>query len=134
MSFFNRLRIVTGVNGIPVKAKAMMYCTLLRRYLLGIDLIDAGKTSGKGNRYLLTMTDYVSKYVEAIPLPDKSALSVAKGLYKAYCRHVAPAHIISDQGRDFVNQVHTRTEGVCLSITKNHQLRLHVTVKNLFCR
>ena len=59
----------------------------------------------KGNRYLLTQIDYFSKYVKAIPLPDKSAFSVAKGLYKTYCRHGATAHIISDQGRDFVNQV-----------------------------
>ena len=74
-------------------------------YLVGIDSIDVGKVSAEGNRYLLTMTDYFSKYVEAIPLPEKSAVSVAKGLYKAYCRHGGPAHIISDQGREFVNQV-----------------------------
>ena len=83
----------------PIKVTAKVW------YLVGIDLIDASKTSAKGNRYLLTQTDYFSKYVEAIPLPDKSALSVAKALYKTYCRHGAPAHIISDQGRDFVNQV-----------------------------
>ena len=53
----------------------------------------------------VTQTDYFSKYVETIPLPDNSALSVAKGFYKTCCRHGAPAHIISDQGRDFVNQV-----------------------------
>ena len=74
-------------------------------YLVGIDLIDAGKVSGKGKCYLLTMTDYLSKYVEAIPLPDKSVLSVVKGFYKMYCRHGASAHIISDQRREFVNQV-----------------------------
>ena len=83
----------------PVKVTAKVW------YLVGIDLIDASRTSAKGNRYLLTQTDYFSKYVEAIPLPDKSALSVAKGLFKTYCRHGAPAHIISDQGRDFVNKV-----------------------------
>ena len=49
-----------------------------------------------------THTDYFSKYVETI---DNSALSVAKGFYKTYCRNGAPAHIISDHGRDFVNQV-----------------------------
>lgn len=86
----------------PVKVVSKVW------YLVGIDLIDAGKVSAQGNRYLLTMTDYFSKYVEAIPLPDKSAVSVAKGLYKAYCRHGAPAHIISDQGREFVNQVGQR--------------------------
>ena len=74
-------------------------------YLVGIDLIDASRTSTKGNRYLPTQTDYFSKYLEAIPLPEKSALSVVKGLNKTYCRHGAPAHIISDQGRDFVNHV-----------------------------
>ena len=90
----------------PVKVVAKVW------YLVGIDLIDAGKVSGKGNQYLLTMTDYFSKYVEAIPLPVKSALSVAKGLSKVYCRHGAPAHIISDQGREFVNQVRLWLRGL----------------------
>ena len=83
----------------PVKVTAKVW------YLVGIDLIDASRTSAKGNRYLLTQTDYFSKDVEAIPLPDKSVLSVAKVPYKTYCRQGAPAHIISDQGRDFVNKV-----------------------------
>ena len=83
----------------------VLVCT---QYIVGIDLIDAGNVSAKGNRYLLTMTDYCSKYVEAIPLADNSAVSVSKGLYKAYCRHRAPAHIISDRGREFVIQVGQR--------------------------
>ena len=81
----------------PVKVVSKVW------YLVGIDLTDAGKVSAKGNRYLLTMTEYFSKYVEAIPLPNKSTVSIAKGLYKTYCRHGAPAHIIADQGREFVN-------------------------------
>ena len=56
-------------------------------------------------RYILTQTDYFSKYVEAYALQEKTALSVARGLYKSFCRHGAPVHIISDQGREFVNQV-----------------------------
>lgn len=56
-------------------------------------------------RYVLTQTDYFTKYVEAFPMPEKSALCVAKGLYKSFCRHGAPVHIICDQGREFVNQV-----------------------------
>ena len=86
----------------PVKVVSKVW------YLVGIDLIDASKVSAKGNRYLLTMTDYFSKYVKAIPLPDKSAVTVAKGLYKAYCHHGAPAHIISVQGREFLKQVGQR--------------------------
>ena len=47
-------------------------------YLVGIDLIEAPTTSKKGNKYLLTQTDYFTKYVEAVPLPDKSAYSEQK--------------------------------------------------------
>ena len=74
-------------------------------YLVGIDLLEAPTTSQSGNRYLLTQTDYFTKYVEAVALSDKNADSVARGLYSTYCRHGAPVHIISDQGREFVNQV-----------------------------
>ena len=74
-------------------------------YLIGIDLIEAPTTSNKGNKYLLTQTDYFTKYVEAVPLLDKSAASVAKALFSTFCRHGAPVHVISDQGREFVNQV-----------------------------
>jgi len=72
---------------------------------MGIDLIQAPTTSKKGNKYLLTQTDYFTKYVEAVPLLDKSADSVATNLYSTFCRHGAPVHVISDQGREFVNQV-----------------------------
>jgi hypothetical protein len=51
------------------------------------------------------MTDYFTKYVEGCPIPDKSANSVERALYSTFCRHGSPAHIISDQGREFVNQV-----------------------------
>jgi IS30 family transposase len=74
-------------------------------YLIGIDLIDAHKISKKGNKFILTMTDYFTKYVEGCPIPDKSANSVERALYSTFCRHGSPAHIISDQGREFVNQV-----------------------------
>lgn len=74
-------------------------------YLVGVDLVDAKKVTASGQRYILTQTDYFSKYVEGMPLPDKSATSVAKALFKTFCRHGAPVHIITDQGREFVNQV-----------------------------
>lgn len=74
-------------------------------YLLGMDLIGPFKSSGAGNKYILTMTDYFSKYVEAVPLSDKSAVSVACGIYMVYCRQGAPVSIICDQGKEVVNQV-----------------------------
>ncbi len=73
--------------------------------LIGVDLIGPLKLTPSGNQCILTMTCYFSKWVEAFPLKDKTALSVAQAIYSAYCRHGAPCEIISDQGREFVNQV-----------------------------
>ena len=85
------------LHPIPVKPEVW--------YMVGMDLIGPFKKSKKGNQHILTMTCYFSKWVEAFALPDKTAGSVAKAVYTTYCRHGAPNIIITDQGREFVNQV-----------------------------
>lgn len=70
-----------------------------------MDLIGPFHPTPDGFCYVLTMTDYFSKYVEVVPLRDKSALSVARGIYKIYLRHGAPVSIITDQGKEFINKV-----------------------------
>ena len=85
------------LQSIPVSPKVW--------YLVGMDLIGPFKATAMGHQFVLTMTDYFSKYVEAVPIKDKSAVSVAKGIYEVYCRQGAPVHIITDQGKEFVNQV-----------------------------
>ena len=62
-----------------------------------MDLIGPFKPSALGYKFVLIVTDYFSKYVEAIAIRNKSADSVAKGIYKIYCRQGAPVHIITDQ-------------------------------------
>ncbi len=59
----------------------------------------------KGNKYIVTVTDYFSKWPEAAPLIDKTAIGVANFLFKLFCQHGWPEAIISDQGREFVNEV-----------------------------
>lgn len=59
----------------------------------------------RGYKYIVTATDYFSKWPEAAPLPDKSAIGVANFLFKLFCHHGWPEVIISDQGREFVNEV-----------------------------
>ena len=70
-----------------------------------MDLIGLLKVTTRRNQFILTMTCYFSKWVEAFSLPDKPADSIARGVYAAYCRHGAPNDIITDQGRKFVNKV-----------------------------
>ena len=63
--------------------------------------------SSSGNRYCITLTDYFSKWAEAAPIlmPTKEAVHVANFLYKMFLRHGCPQEIISDQGREFCNQL-----------------------------
>ena len=74
-------------------------------YLVGMDLIGPLKKTTKGSQYILTMTCYFSKWVEAYALPDKTACSVAQAIYTSYCHHGTPNSIITDQGRESINQV-----------------------------
>ena len=70
-----------------------------------MDLIGALTKSSRGTQYILTRTCCFSKWVEAFALHNKSALNIAKGIYSAYWCHGARHDIISDQGREFLNQV-----------------------------
>ena len=74
-------------------------------YMVGMDLIGPLKKTKDGDQYILTMTDYFSKYVETVALPDKQASTVARGIFQIYCRQGAPVRIVSDQGREFINEV-----------------------------
>lgn len=44
------------------------------------------KETPRGNRFIVTLVDYFSKWPEAEPLPDKTATGVALFLYKMMCR------------------------------------------------
>ena len=49
---------------------------------VGMDLIGPMPVTVRGNKYIATLTDYFTKCAEAEPLPDKTALGVAKFIYK----------------------------------------------------
>ena len=53
---------------------------------VGIDLIGPRTTTSNGNKYVVTLVDYFSKWPEASPLPDKSAFGVAMSLFELFCR------------------------------------------------
>ena len=67
---------------------------------IGIDLIGPLPLTTSGNSYIVTCSDYFTKWPEAAAIPDKSAATVAKFLYQLITRHGSPTIIQSDQGRD----------------------------------
>ena len=72
---------------------------------VGIDLIGPLPETKAGNKYIITLCDYFSKWPEAMPLKSKCAEGVADFLFQVFCRHGWPKIIQSDQGREFINEV-----------------------------
>ena len=48
---------------------------------VGMDLIGPLRETARGNKYIVTLTDYFPKWAEAVALPDKCAVGVAKFIY-----------------------------------------------------
>ena len=69
---------------------------------VGIDILGPLPETHKGNRFILVVGDYWTKWMEAYPLPDHTASTVALTLvYKFMSRFGIPLQIHSDQGREF---------------------------------
>ncbi|KAK7120178.1 hypothetical protein R3I94_020253 [Phoxinus phoxinus] len=73
--------------------------------VIGMDLMGPFPTSPKGKKYVLTMTDLFTKWVFAKSLRCKTAVEVAKGVLRAFKLYGLVERIITDQGREFVNQL-----------------------------
>ena len=60
-------------------------------------------SSSSGNRYILCVIDYATRYPEAVALPGISTEQVAEALCKVFSRVGIPKEILSDQGSQFVS-------------------------------
>lgn len=56
-----------------------------------------------GYKYVLTVMDYFTKWIELIPIKNKEAATVAMELFKIFSRFGCPEVIISDRGTEFNN-------------------------------
>ncbi|GKC11443.1 reverse transcriptase domain-containing protein [Tanacetum coccineum] len=68
----------------------------------GIDFMGPFPSS-RGNKYILVVVDYLSKWVEAKALPTNDVRVVCKFLKSLFARFGAPRAIISDRGTHFCN-------------------------------
>ncbi|TPX51269.1 hypothetical protein SeLEV6574_g00360 [Synchytrium endobioticum] len=74
-----------------------------------IDLVGPFPQTADGKKYICCITDFFTKWVEAVPLNDKHSSSVADAIYKQLiCRHGVPKTILTDQGSEFTNSMMQR--------------------------
>ena len=69
---------------------------------IGIDVMGPLTTSSSGNRFVIVICDYFTKWVEAYATPDHCAETVARVLVDNFVsRWGLPTTLHSDQGREF---------------------------------
>ena len=69
---------------------------------VAVDVAGPFPVSSAGNRYIVVVIDYFTKWPEAFPVPNQEAATVAQVLVDGFfCRFGLPDELHSDQGRNF---------------------------------
>ena len=88
-----RAPLVPSVVGVPMERVAL-------------DIIGPLPKSRRGNKYVLVISDYFTRWAEAVSLPNQEASTVAQALMNEWiCRYGAPESIHTDQGRNFESKL-----------------------------
>jgi Integrase zinc binding domain/Integrase core domain len=86
---------------------------------IGIDFVGPLPETAEGNKYMIVMVNYFTKWPEVRVTKRADAKTVVKFLYEeVICRHGPPLHIHSDRGTHFVNQI-------VQELTEKFQMRHH---------
>ena len=84
-----RAPLKTVISGFPMERMAM-------------DILGPLPMTRHDNKYILVVEDYFTKWVEAFPLPDQEACTIASVLVESvFSRWGVPLYLHSDQGKNF---------------------------------
>ncbi|KAL5505725.1 hypothetical protein EMCRGX_G007206 [Ephydatia muelleri] len=72
---------------------------------VAMDIVGPLPRSRSGNKYILVLCDYGTKYPEAIPLKSIDAEHIAEQLISVFSRIGIPREILTDQGSNFTSQL-----------------------------
>ncbi|XP_078240212.1 uncharacterized protein LOC144586237 [Pogona vitticeps] len=70
---------------------------------IGVDIVGPLTKSAGGHTHILVLTDYATRYPEAIPLRSTSAKIIARELMQVFTRLGFPKEILTDQGSNFMS-------------------------------
>jgi Integrase zinc binding domain/Integrase core domain len=109
-----------------VRAAVTPIDLLPRRFAhLHVNLVGPFPVSAAGNRYLFTVIDRSTRWVEAVPVPDMSTGTCAAALFSGWIGHYGvPDLLTSDRGAQFTSEMWA---AVCrrLDITHNMTTAYH---------
>lgn len=94
---------VSRINKIPMKITTSASKPMERVFL---DIVGPLPITYNNNRYILTFEDDLTKFSEAIPLPDAEAETIAEAFVtKIICKFSAPQVILTDMGTNFLSKL-----------------------------
>ena len=101
-----------------LRPPALRFSEDMRRFgVLHVDLVGP-MPEARGFRYLLTMMDRATRWLEAVPLKEISATEVARELVNVwFSRFGVPTQIVSDRGAQFMSSLFT---GLCGYLGAKH--------------
>lgn len=71
-----------------------------------MDILGPLPTTPSGNKYILLLVDQFTKWVEAVPIANQTAETIAKAaIDNLFCRFGCPLEICTDQGANFSSQI-----------------------------
>ena len=74
--------------------------------LVGMDILGPLPMTVNGNKYLLLFTDYLSKWVEGVVIPDKKSETIARAfISEIIARHGVPRRLLADRGTNFLSSM-----------------------------
>ena len=74
--------------------------------VVAVDVLGELPETLRGNKYILVITDWYTKWTHAIAMPDQTAQTVADSMINEFIQYFgAPVRIHSDQGRNFESQL-----------------------------
>ena len=71
---------------------------------IGLDIVGPCGMTARGNKYIVTMIDHCSRWVEAIPVPNIETETVAKAFVEGVIsRKGCPRYLVTDRGGQFMS-------------------------------
>jgi hypothetical protein len=77
---------------------------------VSLDIMGPYKITERNNRYILCMQDHMTRYPEAVCIPDQKAETVARYFVSEFvCRHGIMRNLLSDLGTNFISNLFKET-------------------------
>jgi transposase InsO family protein len=79
---------------------------------IAMDIVGPVTESSNGNKYILVLSDYASRYVMTIPMKNQKAHTIAENLVKkVYTKFGPPQRVLTDRGTNFLSKL---ISSICL--------------------